>query len=88
MDVFEKVSEILSELSEKEIIDLEDKLQDDLGLDSLQMVLLLVTLEENFEIVFDETDMNPFDLINVFHVVNLVEKYLGNDNNKEHEEEN
>ncbi len=87
MEFFDKVCVILSELSGIETICLEHELQSDLGLDSLQMVTLLIMLEENFQIVLDESDMNPFDLINVWHVVNLVEKYLGGDNNEETEKE-
>lgn len=87
MEIFDKVTVILSELSGMETIFLEHELQSDLGLDSLQMVTLLMMLEENFSIVLDESDMNPFDLINVWHVVNLVKKYLGGDSNEETEKE-
>lgn len=44
-------------------------------------------LEENFQITLDESDMNPFDLINVWHVVDLVGKYVGGENNEENEKE-
>lgn len=77
MEIFDKVCVILSELSGMETICLEQELQGDLGLDSLQMVTLLMMLEENFQITLDESDMNPFDLNNVCHVVDLVKKYLG-----------
>ena len=87
MEIFDKVTVILSELSGMETIFLEHELQSDLGLDSLQMVTLLMMLEENFSIVLDESDMNPFGLINVWHVVNLVKKYLGGDSNEETEKE-
>ncbi len=87
MEIFDKVCVILSELSGMETICLEHELQSDLGLDSLQMVTLLMMLEENFQITLDESDMNPFDLINVWHVVNLVEKYAGGENNEENEKE-
>ena len=87
MEIFDKVAVILSELSGMETICLEHKLQGDLGLDSLQMVTLLMMLEENFQIVLDESDMNPFDLINVWHVVDLVGKYVGGDSHEETEKE-
>ena len=83
MEIFDKVSVILSELSGMKTICLEHELQRDLGLDSLQMITLLVMLEENFEIVLDESDMNPFDLIKVCHVVDLIEKYVVGENNEE-----
>ena len=88
MEFFDKVCVILSELSGIETICLEHELQSDLGLDSLQMVTLLMMLEENFQITLDESDMNPFDLVNVWHVVNLVEKYAGGETNEENEKEN
>ena len=87
MEIFDKVCVILSELSGIETICLEHELQSDLGLDSLQMVTLLMMLEENFQITLDESDMNPFDLANVWQVVDLVEKYAGGENNEENEKE-
>ena len=87
MEIFDKVCVILSELSGIETICLEHELQSDLGLDSLQMVTLLMMLEENFQITLDETDMNPFDLVNVWQVVDLVEKYAGGEDNEKNEKE-
>ena len=83
MKIFDQVSAILSELSGMESIAPEQELQADLGLDSLQLVTLLVMLEEGFRIVLDEADMNPFDLLTVAHVVGLVEKYIGGENDAE-----
>ena len=82
MKIFDKVYVILSELSGTETICLEHELQSNLGLDSLQMVMLLMMLEENFQITLDESDMNPFDLTTVSNVVNLVKKYIGGDRNE------
>ena len=76
MEFFDKVCVILSELSGIETICLEHELQSDLGLDSLQMITLLMMLEENFQITLDESDMNPFNLVLVSDVITLVEKYL------------
>ena len=87
MEIFDKVCVILSELSGIETICLEHELQSDLGLDSLQMVMLLMMLEENFQITLDESDMNPFDLVNVWQVVDLVEKYAGGENNEGNKKE-
>ena len=50
MEIFDKVTAILSELSGMETINPQHELQNDLGLDSLQMVTLLMMLEENFQI--------------------------------------
>ena len=75
MEIFDRIAEIVSELSSIEFISPEQNLQTDLGFDSLQMVTLLMMLEENFNIVLDESDMNPFDLVTVRQIVDLVGKY-------------
>ena len=75
MEIFDKVKAILSELNGAEDITPEQELQKDLGLDSLQMVTLLLLLEENFEIILEESDMNPFTLTTVRDIVELAEKY-------------
>ena len=80
MKTFDKVIKILSELSGIKEIKLDDKLQGDLGLDSIQLVTLLIMIEETFQIVLNESDMNPFDLLAVSDVVDLVDKYLGGHN--------
>lgn len=82
MEIFNKVKSILSELSTNSCIDTADELQKDLGLDSIQLVTLLVMIEETFDIILDESDMNPFDLLKVNDVINLVEKYTGSNNNE------
>lgn len=75
-----KVCEILRKLSGVEVIDKEDSLVEDLCLDSLNMVVLLLEIEETFDIELDESDMNPLDLISVSDVVSLVEKYVVKNN--------
>lgn len=80
MEIFEKISEILCELSGIKDIKPEDDLKEDLALDSLSMVTLLLEIEETFEIELDESDMNPFDLNTVEDAVKLVEKYRDDGN--------
>lgn len=75
MVVCEKVMEILEDLSGKTDIKMEDELQKDLALDSLNMVMFLLDIEEAFSIILDESDMNPFDLLTVQNAVDLVNKY-------------
>lgn len=77
MEIKEKVEKIIWELSPQDSINLDDKLQDDLGLDSLSMVMLLMEIEDEFEIEIDESDMNPYDLITVADAVDLIKKYVG-----------
>lgn len=80
MNVFEEVKKILSKLSGIEDITSKNKLQTDLGLDSLNLVTLLLEIEEVFGIELNESDMNPFELTDVESVVWLVEKYRGKEN--------
>lgn len=75
METFDKIFEILKELSSVESIELENKLIEDLALDSLAMVTLLLEIEDSFGMELDESDMNPFDLITVQDIVDLVERY-------------
>ena len=73
-----RVLAILEELCSISIQDFNLILVQDLGMDSLRMVMLLVTIEDTFEIELDESDMNPFSLITVQDVVNLAMKYVSN----------
>ena len=77
MDVQERVFNIIRELSGVENISLESSLQGEIYLDSLSMVTLLIMVEDGFNIVLDESDMNPFDLLTVNDVIALVNKYVG-----------
>ena len=85
MKVREKISEILSELTGIDSINTDDALQEDLGLNSIQMVTLLIMIEDNFNIFLDESDMNPYDLIYVYQVVDVVEKYIKGDRDEENQ---
>ena len=51
-------------------------MQNDIGLDTLGIVTLLFELEERLGIELDEFDLNPLDLVTVFDVTELIEKYL------------
>lgn len=69
------VNEILKEKSFCENITPELKLNEDLGLDSLNMVELMVELEERFNIEIDESDLDPAELQTVSQIYALVKKY-------------
>ncbi len=71
-----RVFEILEDLCFMPVQHGDQTLLDDFSLDSLRMVMLLVTIEERFDIELDESDMNPFELITASDVVNLVKKYV------------
>ena len=69
------ISEILEDLCSEKIENTSLQLINDLGMDSLQLVMLLVMIEEVFEIELDESDMNPFALLTVQDAISLVAKY-------------
>ena len=71
----EKVNEILMGKSFCNEITPELKLKEDLGLDSLNLVELMVEIEEKFEIEIEESDLDPAELQTVSRLYDLVEKY-------------
>ena len=71
----EQVYWILAELSGLEVREDTQSLTEDLYIDSLNMVMLLLNLEETFDFRLLESDMNPYDLITVGDVIRLAEKY-------------
>lgn len=75
-EIRQQVLEIVEDLCLTPVQDGGQTLLGDLSLDSLRMVMLLVTLEDSFEIELDESDMNPFALITVNDVVDLAMKYV------------
>ena len=74
-EIEQKVLEVLEDLCMTKVEDTSKKLIGDLAMDSLRMVMLLVTLEEVFSIELDESDLNPFLLITVQDVIDLASKY-------------
>ena len=76
MSTYEKIIAIIRKLSGKTEIHMSDSLIDDIGLDSLNMVYLLLDVENTFEFELKESDMNPFDLKMVSDVIRLVERYI------------
>ena len=71
-----QVIQLLEEIGLLTISDTSMTLAEDLGFDSLKLVMLLVLIEDTFEIELDESDMNPFELLCVEDVVQLVKKYV------------
>lgn len=79
-----RIVEILTELGAENITPAA-ALRDDLGLDSLQMVNLLISLEEVFQIELKETDINPTSLRTVEDVISLTKKYTQSGGGTDHE---
>lgn len=72
--VFEKVQELLAEalnIDDKSKITAESNIVQDLGADSLDMVELLMSLEDNFGIVVPDEVAN--DLVTVDAIVKYIE---------------
>lgn len=79
----DKVITILKTLSGKEEIEPFENLHDSVGLDSFAMIMLLLMIEESFEIVLEESDLDPTQLVTVNDVLLLVGKYYKDDNEDE-----
>ena len=71
----DKVIGILEDMCTEKVFDTTATLLGNLSLDSLNMVMLLVMIEDTFEIELDESDMNPFALVTVEDIITLVAKY-------------
>lgn len=66
---------VINDIVPTEVKDSTNNLADDLGMDSLGMIILLTMIEDSFGIELDESDMNPFALRTVQDVIDLVAKY-------------
>ncbi len=77
MTIQDNVMRILEGLSGAPVEEETQLLTADLGLDSLNLVMLLLDLEETFQFHLEESDMNPFELNTVGDVIRLAERYVG-----------
>ena len=72
--IVEKINDILQEL-----IDVRLAVDEDLksnGLDSLSLVTLIVTIEDEFGFSFNDDDLSPDKLLTINDIAILTEKYL------------
>ena len=74
MSIEERTINVLVELSGMQDITKSTVIKNDLGLDSLKLVIMLLNIEEEFSIELDESDMNPYDYETVEDIINLVKK--------------
>ena len=72
----DKLCHVFSQLCGMSDIQSKDLLREDLGLDSLMLVTLMVLLEDEFHIEFLAADLDPFTLIMVQDVEELVNRYI------------
>ena len=75
MELYNGVYSILEELSGETSISASHSISEDLSLDSLKMVTLLLNIEETFGFRLKPEDMNPYKLVIVNDVIELVKKY-------------
>lgn len=77
MDIEAKLKELLYEIDDEidvEEITAESKLKEDVGLSSVAMIYMAVSIENEFGIDLSDANMN--DLVTVGDVVELIGKYL------------
>ena len=74
--VFEKIKKILCDQLdvEEENITLESNISDDLGADSLDVVDLVMSIEEEFDLEFQDDQIDKFKTVG--DLVNYIERYL------------
>ena len=77
MDKKYEIIKVISSVSPflGEDVSLEDELAS-IGIDSLKRVELIVAIEDAFNIIFDDSDLDPGQLVTVSDIVQLTEKYL------------
>ena len=87
MELSQTVIDAIRQVCGAEDIRDKDLLREDLGMDSLGMVTLLVLLEDAFNVEFDESDMDPFDIQTVEDVFELVQRYADEGEDKGNNEQ-
>lgn len=74
----EKIDEVLMLISfMDEPPSKEDKLKEDLGIDSLRIVELIVDLESKLNITINESSLNPKKMETVEDIYNLIGEHVG-----------
>ena len=77
MSVQDKVIGLISERSLiKDSVAETMRLREDLGIDSLRLVEIVLTLEDSFDVAFGEDDLAPDNFSSVSDMIRLVEKYI------------
>lgn len=73
-------NDIINTISRQSIVSKENIGMDDslasIGIDSLKMVELIVDLEDEFDIIFDDSDLDPSKLLTVSDLIDFVGKYF------------
>ncbi len=72
----EKTYKLIADIADEDIQGDGQRLKEDLGLDSLGLVTLLIEIEDDFDIVINESDLDPTSLVTVGDIVELVGRYV------------
>lgn len=71
----EEIASIISQISEKDNVQLEDNLIYILGFDSKKVMQLIIKLENHFDISIKEDDLDIDNFTSLNSIVKLVKKY-------------
>lgn len=75
MEIRKKIVKIVKEISGAKKVSLDSLLKKDLAIDSLGMVNIILSIEEELGIELDEADLDPSFLNKVSDIIELVKKY-------------
>ena len=71
----QKIDELIRTMTFEENIQENHRLKEDLGLDSLSVISLIISLEDAFSIEFSMDDLDPAGLLTVADVYALAGRY-------------
>lgn len=81
-ETLQRIINLLSSISNTKIIEKIDNstsLTNDIGFDSIKIIALIVQIEESFNIILDDDDLEFDNLDIVGNLVNLIESKVKND---------
>lgn len=72
----EKFNKVMMQVFETDMSNVKEEtlLREELGIDSLRLVMLITAIEEEFEFEFEESDLDPNNLVNVGDILSLISK--------------
>lgn len=73
--------EIMDMIKEMTILDESEEVKEsdvlfDLGIDSLKLVEVIVSIEMRYDIEFSDTELSPSEIITVEDIISLTRKYV------------
>ena len=70
-----RVTALIKDMAIMDSINENDNIHE-LGIDSLKIVELIINLEDEFQIQFDDSELDPSQLITVLDIIRLTERYV------------